>query len=67
MLKRFLNLFNPTFVLHVSRCNTCRRAYRDERIYRGMNCDCGSNRHSPTNPYLSEKIKIIFLYIIRGY
>jgi hypothetical protein len=67
MFKRIKDLFNPKFEINVSRCRACKRAYSDFRVYKGMNCDCGSNQHSPTNPYLIEKIKIIFLYIIRGY
>lgn len=67
MLARIKDLFNPKFIIHVSRCSACKRAYSDFRVYKGMNCDCGSNRHSPTNPSWTEKIKIIFLYIIRGY
>lgn len=67
MFKRFLDLFKADFIISCSRCRVCGTAYNDLQIYKGKGCVCGSNQTSPTNPNFKEKIRIMFLYIIRGY
>jgi len=68
MFKRIKDLFNPDFTFgKINRCEICRRVYTDLYVHKGLNCDCGSNRHRLTNASLTEKIKIMFLYIVRGY